>query len=147
MYVLPVFRGYTVDERLREFRKANYGECLQFISFESSKGKKLLLRYRKEQTMQLLTKEIVEKLPALYSQENEKDPMVICKFFYPDFSWTWYAIEFDGKDTFYGLVDGFEEELGYFSLSELLSNRGKLGLPVERDRFFTPRRLSEVKKA
>jgi hypothetical protein len=97
--------------------------------------------------MKLLTKEVLDKLPALYSQENEKDPYVICKFFYPDFSWTWYAIEFDGKDTFYGLVDGFEEELGYFSLSELLSNRGKLGLPVERDRFFTPRRLSEVKKA
>jgi len=97
--------------------------------------------------MILLTKEILAKLPPLYSQENVADPMVICKFFYPDFSWTWYAIEFDGKDTFYGLVAGFEEELGYFSLSELLSNKGKLGLPVERDRFFTPRRLSEVKKA
>ena len=96
--------------------------------------------------MKLLSKEVLEKLPALYSQENIKDPMIICKFFYPDFSWTWYPIEFDGKDTFYGLVDGFEEELGYFSLSELLSNRGKLGLPVERDGFFTPRRLSEVKK-
>ena len=95
----------------------------------------------------LLTKDILKQLPPLYSQENEKDPMIICKFFYPDFSWTWYAIEFDGKDLFYGLVDGFEEELGYFSLSELLSNRDKLGLPVERDRFFTPRRLSEVRKA
>ena len=37
--------------------------------------------------------------------------MVICMFFYPDFNWTWYAIEFDGKYTFFGLVDGFEEEL------------------------------------
>ena len=97
--------------------------------------------------MMLLTKEILKQLPPLYSQENEKDPLVICKFFYPDFSWTWYAIEFDGKNLFYGLVDGFEEELGYFSLSELMSNKGKLGLPVERDRFFTPCRLSEVRKA
>jgi hypothetical protein len=147
MYVLPTYKGYTVDERLHEFRKAIYGKSLEFINFDSRKGKKLLACYRKWQSMKILTKEVLEKLPALYSQENEKDPMVICKFFYPDFSWTWYAIEFDGKDLFYGLVDGFEEELGYFSLSELLSNRGKLGLPVERDRFFTPCRLSEVRKA
>jgi len=96
--------------------------------------------------MQLLTQEVRSKLPKLYTSENEKDPMVWCKFFYPDFSWTWYAIEFDGVDTFFGLVNGFEEELGYFSLSELISNRGKLGLPVERDRYFTPCRLSEVRK-
>ena len=147
MRILPTYQGYTVDERLKEFRKLEYGKKLEFINFESSQGKKLLSQYRKEQTMQILTKEVLEKLPTLYSQENEKDPMIICKFFYPDFSWTWYAIEFDGKDTFYGLVDGDEEELGYFSLSELMSNRGKLGLPVERDRFFTPCRLSEVKKA
>jgi len=96
--------------------------------------------------MKLLTKEVLSKLPPLYSQENEKDPMVICKFFYPDFSWTWYAIEFDGTDQFFGLVDGDEKELGYFSLSELLSNRGKLGLPIERDRFFKLCRLSEIRK-
>ena len=94
--------------------------------------------------MELLTKEVRGKLPPLYSQEEVADPMVVCKFFYPDFSWTWYAIEFDGADQFYGLVDGFEKELGYFSLTELMSNRGKLGLPVERDRYFTPCRLSEV---
>lgn len=94
--------------------------------------------------MQLLTKEIRKQLPPLYSQDEEKDPMVICKFFYPDFNWTWYAIEFDGKDRFYGLVDGIERELGYFSLTELTSSRGKLGLPIERDRFFTPCRLSEI---
>jgi hypothetical protein len=96
--------------------------------------------------MELLPKELLAQLPPLYSQENVSDPMVICKFFYPDFDWTWYAIEFDGKDTFYGLVDGIEEELGYFSLSELLSNRGKMGLPIERDLYFKPCKLSEVRK-
>ena len=29
----------------------------------------------------------------LYSQENQKDPPVVCKFFDPVGSWTWYAIE------------------------------------------------------
>ncbi len=96
--------------------------------------------------MELLTKELRGKLPPLYSQEEVKDPVVIAKFFYPNFSWTWYAIEFDGNDLFYGLVDGFEKELGYFSLSELQNNKGKLGLPVERDWYFTPCRLSEIMK-
>ena len=96
--------------------------------------------------MELLTEELRRKLPPLYSQENVEDPMVICKFFYPDFSWTWYAIEFDGNDLFFGLVAGFENELGYFSLSELQSNRGRLGLPIERDLWFTPMPLSEVRK-
>ena len=94
--------------------------------------------------MKLLTDEVLKQLPKLYSQENEPDPMVVCKFFFPDFSWTWYAIEFDGKDTFYGLVDGFEQELGYFTLSELLSTRGKLGLPIERDLYFRPVHLHEI---
>lgn len=72
--------------------------------------------------------------------------MVWVKFFYPDFSWTWYGIEFDGKDIFYGYIKGFENELGSFSLSELKANRGKLGCPIERDMFFTPRPLSQVMK-
>ena len=97
--------------------------------------------------MQLLTEELKQKLPQLYSSENVKDPIVWCKFFTPDSSWTWYVIEFDGTDTFFGLVGGLEEELGYFSLAELQSVRGKLGLPIERDRYFKPRLLSEVRKA
>ena len=93
--------------------------------------------------MKLLTKELREQLPPLYACETEKDPLVRAKFFYPDFNWTWYAIEFDGEDTFFGLVDGFEE-LGYFSLKELESNRGKMGLPIERDLYFEPCRLSTL---
>jgi hypothetical protein len=94
--------------------------------------------------MMLLTREILAKLPKLGTTNEDSDPLVVCKFFYPDFSWTWYAIEFDGKDTFYGLVDGFERELGYFSLSELQQTKGKLGLPIERDRYFQPVRLSQL---
>ncbi len=96
--------------------------------------------------MELLTKGLLKQLPPLYSQEEVKDPLVVCKFFFPDFSWTWYAIEFDGKDTFFGYVAGDCPELGSFTLSELKNNHGKLGCPVERDRYFTPTRLSEVKK-
>jgi Protein of unknown function (DUF2958) len=53
---------------------------------------------------------------------------------------------FDGEDVFFGWVMGFEQELGYFRLSELESVRGPLGLQIERDVHFPPTRLSEVKR-
>lgn len=97
------------------------------------------------QCMKLLTKEILEKLPPLYATENEADPMVWVKFFYPSFSWTWYAIEFDGHDRFFGFVDGDEPELGYFSLAELCQTRDRFGCPIERDLYFEPCRLSVLR--
>jgi hypothetical protein len=114
--------------------------------------------------MQLLTEEIKKKLPPLYSQENEKDPMVICKFFDPVGAWTWYAVEGSPVDQngmcdtnkekveflFFGFVNGIEPELGYFSLSELQNAKqgatGIRALPIERDRYFKPCRLSEIKQ-
>jgi hypothetical protein len=41
-YQLPTFKGYTVDMRLREFRKATLGKKLEFILFNSPEGNKLL---------------------------------------------------------------------------------------------------------
>lgn len=45
---------------------------------------------------------------------------------------------------------GHEPELGYFSLKELMAAkqgmRGIKALPIERDLYFKPRRLSDVKK-
>lgn len=93
-----------------------------------------------------MTEELRKKIPKLYSQENAKDPVVYAKYFTPDSSWTWYVLEFDGKDTFFGYVDGFEQELGYFGLSELESVKGPLGLEIERDLYWKPKPLSEVKK-
>ncbi len=96
--------------------------------------------------MELLTQELRQQLPPLYSQEHVDDPLIVCKFFTPDSNWTWYGMEFDGEDLFFGLVVGFEKELGYFTLSELEEARGPLGLSIERDIHFTPKRLSEVRK-
>src|SRR4051812_27540138 len=96
--------------------------------------------------MKLLTQELLSKLPDLYSVENNPDPLVQVKFVQPDGSWTWYVIEFDGEDTFFGIVDGFEREMGYFSLSELQTHHGSLGLPIERDLFFEPCPISQLPK-
>ena len=45
---LPIFRGYTVDFRLKEFRKLKRGKHFEFIPFESEKGKKLLAQFYEE---------------------------------------------------------------------------------------------------
>ena len=39
---LPVFNGYTVDVRLKQFRKVNKDTSIEFIDFDSEKGKRLL---------------------------------------------------------------------------------------------------------
>jgi hypothetical protein len=87
------------------------------------------------------------KLPALRSgEELGLDAKAQVKFFTPDSNWTWYASEFDGEDVFFGLVSGFEVELGYFTLSELKEARGPLGLQIERDIHFEPKTLGELQK-
>lgn len=70
--------------------------------------------------------------------------LAIVKFFTPDSNWTWYASEFDGEDRFFGLVAGFDVELGYFLPSELQSARGPLGLAIEHDIHFKPLTLKEL---
>ena len=89
--------------------------------------------------------ELAPQVPRLYTAEGEADPMVWLKLFTPDSIWTWYVIEWDGDDLCFGFVIGHDEELGYFSLSEIAGVRGGLGLPVERDLYFTPCRLSDVR--
>jgi hypothetical protein len=94
----------------------------------------------------LLTKDLANKLPKLYATEDEplEDKIVMAKFFHPSTDWTWYAVEFDGEDTCWGLVSGFETEFGYFSISELNQPLGPLHLPAERDIFFRPARLKDL---
>ena len=101
--------------------------------------------------MKLMTKEIEKKLPALYSQDGKpaEDVKIIVKFFAPWNNWKWFVTEgeYDNdKKTwvFFGLVKGFETELGYFTLAELESIQGPYGMKIERDRNFS-RTLAEVK--
>ena len=95
---------------------------------------------------QLLPQEVLDRLPKLGETSEQDNPLAVVKFFYPDFSWTWYAIEFDGDDIFYGLVDGYVKELGTFSLKELMENRGKMGLEIERDFYFSPTSVKDLLK-
>ena len=115
--------------------------------------------------MMILTAEIKAKLPALYTHENAKpeDVPIAVKFFDPTGSWSWYATEgekigtitegaFAGEDDyrFFGYVQGFEGEMGYFTLGELSTAKvgasGMAALPIERDRHFKGT-LADVVKA
>ena len=97
--------------------------------------------------MKLLTEQIKKTLREKGTDTDSPD--IICKFFDPCGSWTWYVAS--GEQTkdgdkidwlFYGLVEGFEKEWGYFALSELESMRGPLGLGIERDIHFSPKSIS-----
>lgn len=96
--------------------------------------------------MKLLTKELIKQFPPIYGTENIplENKKVIAKFFTPDAQYTWYAVEYDGEDTFFGLVDGQDKEWGYFTLSELQQVRGRFGLPVERDLYFGHPTIKEL---
>jgi hypothetical protein len=97
--------------------------------------------------VKLVTQDLKTLLPKLGSLENERDPLVPVKFFQPWGGWTWYATEYDPEDRVcFGLVDGFEQELGYFSLDELEAVRGPGGLTLERDLHWTPKPLSECRR-
>jgi hypothetical protein len=96
----------------------------------------------------LLTKVIRERLlkngrlrqQSQMAEQGEPDFVPVVKFFTPDAGCTWLITELDPEDPdiCFGLCDlGVGcPELGYVSLSELASVRGRLGLPVERDRYF-----------
>lgn len=95
----------------------------------------------------LLSKEQLTNIPKLYETEDISDPLCHIKLFTPDANFTWFIIEVSiDEDVCYGYVEGYESELGYFSLLEVQSLRGKLNLPVERDESFKPTKLSEIRR-
>lgn len=100
--------------------------------------------------MKLLTKSIENRLlrngrlRAEFAVDGRAEPdfIPVVKLFTPDANCTWLLSEIDPDtpDIAFGLCDlglGFPE-LGSVSLSEIQAVRGKLGLPVERDRHFAP---------
>ena len=96
--------------------------------------------------MKLLTKANLKALPAQGSTIGQgMDAIAQVKFFTPDSFWTWYAVEYNPEcKLFYGLVDGFEKEVGYWGLEELETAKGPLGLKIERDLYFNPTPLREL---
>jgi hypothetical protein len=97
--------------------------------------------------MTLLTAELRAQLvrngrrqAAVKGTPDEIDFRPVVKLFTPDAGATWLLTELDADgDTLFGLCDlGMGcPELGSVSLAEIASVRGRLGLPVERDLYWT----------
>jgi Protein of unknown function (DUF2958) len=95
--------------------------------------------------MKLITDSLTEKplangraqRAAMDKGDDALDFRPVVKLFTPDAQCTWLLTELD-DGLLFGLCDlGLgSPELGYVSLAELSLVRGKLGLPVERDRHF-----------
>lgn len=79
--------------------------------------------YSKDEPENLMTDEMLKRVPELYAQEDVAlaDKEVHAAYIIPFRSnWTWYMTEYDREsgDAF-GLVLGIEPEWGYFNLEEL----------------------------
>ena len=99
----------------------------------------------------LMTKEVGDTIPAIYANkkvENYDDVLAVAKLFSPYSNWTWYVTEMDPETgSCFGLVEGFESELGYFDLTELAEAAVFGGVPaVERDLYWKPKTLGEIRR-
>lgn len=98
--------------------------------------------------MQLLTKELLDKLPKLNAKVTD-DTVAGVKYFNPIGRGYWFGFNYDPKERlFFGYVSIFgdwNDELGYFSLDELESLQLPLGMKIERDMHWTPKTLKEIK--
>ena len=81
-------------------------------------------RHSRLRRHKLMTKEIGDTIPALYANEDVADQdsvVAFAKLFSPYNGWRWYLTEWDRETGLcFGLVQGFEEELGYFDLDGAL---------------------------
>lgn len=93
--------------------------------------------------MILITGDIRARLLKNGAGPADTDNMPVVKFFDPSGAATWLITEMrpDEPDILFGLCDlGFGcPELGYVSLAELQSIKGRFGLGIERDLHFAGR--------
>ena len=92
--------------------------------------------------MKLITKDIEKELEKhpLYSTDGQKEKDVIVKFFNPYGGGRWYVCEGEKQEDddwlFFGLVELFEREFWYFTLSELQAIKTPYNLGIERDKDY-----------
>lgn len=98
--------------------------------------------------MKMMTKKLAKKIPPLRATEFEENPMVVAHYFNPTGIGDWYVLEGEQRDDgdwlFFGLVNLFEKEYGYFTLKEIEGVKLPFGMKIERDLYWTPVNVSEV---
>ncbi len=106
--------------------------------------------YSKDDPENLMTDEMLERVPELYAQEDVSlaDKEVHAAYIIPFRSnWTWYMTEYDREsgDAF-GLVLGFEPEWGYFNLEELKELNAQRLILEDFPKTFRELKDTELKK-
>lgn len=96
----------------------------------------------------LLTKAETEKLTKAWSSDLSLANLTVhAKVFNPYGMGTWYllALNPDGGDELFAIVDLMFLEVGSVSLHELATLRvAPFNMPLERDRYFQPRKADEL---
>ena len=79
---------------------------------------------------------------------NPRYVLARTKLFSPYTGWRWYITEWAAETGLcFGLVEGYEVELGYFDLTELAESTVLRNVPaVERDLYWEPKTIGEVRK-
>ena len=97
---------------------------------------------------ELMPKGVAATVPPLCATEDEADPVARVKLFSCMSGWTWYVTEYDpATGEAFGLVEGFADEWGYFSIREMGAANRSHGLNVvERDVLFEPAPVSRVRR-
>ncbi len=96
--------------------------------------------------MRLLTKTLLKRF-AQVGEQDIPDPVIVTKFFDPCGIATWYATCYlPDEKLFFGWAEVVPGggEWGYFSLNELQSYKGPLGLGIERDLYWKEQHAKEV---
>ena len=95
----------------------------------------------------LMPDSIRKQLPKLYSTEKELigDKVAYARYFFPMGAYTAYLLEYDPKSRigFGAVTMGYGWELGNMSLDEMEGVKIH-GLGIERDLFFSPKKLHEI---
>ncbi|MGP1411428.1 MAG: SNF2-related protein [Peptoanaerobacter stomatis] len=106
--------------------------------------------YSKEEPYNLITEEMLKRVPGIYEQEgvilSEKE--VHATYIIPlKSNWTWYMTEYD-KETgnAFGLVVGDEVEWGYFNVNELKELNAQRLILEDFPKTFSDIKNTELKK-
>lgn len=92
----------------------------------------------------MITKKDLEQIPQLYETDEEQDKTAYLHFKLLGGKGNWYVCEYQQQEEdilFYGYVELFTNEWGYFTLNELST------VPtIILDKNFQPTKISEVKQ-
>ena len=92
-----------------------------------------------------MTKAIQEQAEKQYDEGSDMEQKVVAKYFDPMGSWKWFLMNKKKDDSYcWGIVKGFEVEMGSFSIDELEGIKLPFGLGIERDTLFEPMKASKV---